>query len=495
MSLTNRQIQTRLDRIDQKLRNINSGVRRLNYNSLKGDGVYAKPLRGLQDIDQIIDNIKTYDDAIRARDLLLNNIQEAERMYASTDELMIMDDSKRKNIDIYREAGNILDHMDPKVVNYIAAIIDPEYNYNTGVMVKQPSLMNPPSVSIPIKTLTTINNGNSSSLCIAWNPTMFCTVSELSKIKLGFWESTTGVQTDITANKLFSVLYSIGETAGSGVQTIAPSSWSAPVYGIPDNLPEVGVSKARLVSSKIKISFRGPVLQQGGTIMAAATFQGPPGVIAHTGDDNKIYMNDGRAATWLDLFKVSLGPVKENLELSPFEEKVISNGIWAKNINITKDANGISAIFIPTDPMDEIFCKPGTYYGEKVQPDTQQCQTDKAASLLYSDKGARLNYIFNIQGISGETSNPITVETYTTWEVLPTSQSASTLRNSASIVANSVYADQIKMLIGRYLQDKTGISREGSENMQLRGFLDWVKNIGNKVRSGVDTAVDFLNRF
>lgn len=377
-------------------------------------------------------------------------------------------------MDIFKEARIIDGIYQDKVINYIAGILDPEYNYNTGIMVKQPSLMNPPSVSIPIKTLTTIPSEGYSSICIAWNPTMFCTTNMLSTIQLGV--DTTNNNAPIYANKICSVLYSLGEIENAMLVT-PPSSWNATVKGIPDNLPEVGIAKARLVSSKIKISFRGPILNQGGTIMAAATFQGPPGIICNTGDDNRIKTNSTqRNATWADLFKISLGSSFNEKDMSPFEEKIISNGIWARNVNITKDANGITAIFIPTDPMDEIFCKPGTFYGENITNPESQCNGPYATSCLYSDKGARLNYLFNIQGIPGDNTNPITVETYTTWEVIPTNQSASTLRNSASTISNTAYYSTIKQTISEFMDTQSGI-QQTSSTPQLSGFLDTIGSI------------------
>jgi hypothetical protein len=444
-----------------------------NVAALAGKSVYTGPLAGpdLIDIDEQIENISSIRDAERLKEILMEQLKAAERMYSATDDFMIMNDRDRNKMDVYKEADIIEDNYRSKVLNYIAGILDPEYNYNTGIMVKQPSLMNPPSVSIPIKTLSTIPSEGYSSICISWNPTMFCTTNMLSKIQLGY--DTTNNNEPIYANKICSVLYSLGEL-DAGVLKIPPSSWNATVKGIPDNLPEVGIAKARLVSSKIKISFRGSVLNQGGTIMAAATFQGPPGLIVNTGDDNKIKTNtQQRDATWADLFKVSLGDSFSEKEMSPFEEKIISNGIWARNVNITKDANGITAIFIPTDPMDEIFCKPGTFYGEKVDNKDAACNGPYATACLYSDKGARLNYLFNIQGIPGENSNPITVETYTTWEVIPTSQSASTLRNSASQIS-SKYHEKIKEAISNYMSDATGIAPT-TTSQDLSGWWDSIK--------------------
>lgn len=386
-----------------------------------------------------------------------------------------MNDKDRRKMNIYREAEMLNRLFSDKVINYVAAILDPEYNYTTGVMVKQPSLLNPPSVSIPVKTLTTVKSENQSSICISWNPTLFCTKADVPNIILGK-RTVNGVEQEVRANRIASVLYSLPENAGTE-EVVPADSWEAKVKAIPDNLPEIGVSKARLVSAKIKISFRGSILNQGGTIMGAATFQGPPGLVLNTDNTDNVYLNspvEGRdIANWADLFRVTLGDQFDENSQCPFQEKVLSNGIWAKNVNITKDANGISAIFIPTDPMDEIFYKPGTYYGEEIAKDDKINSTKGATTALATAKGARLNYLFNIQGLSAQNNNPITIETYQTWEVLPTNLSASSLRNSNSGMNSLQVKTKVKELLTEYFKDSTGIHT--NKPNQLSGLFDYLK--------------------
>jgi len=402
-------------------------------------------------------------------------------LYGNTDKYMIMTPRERSDLSLFKEAGLVQSAFKDKIINYVAAILDPEYNYNTGIMVKQPSLMNPPSVSIPIKTLTTIKSEGQSAICLSWNPALFCTKNDLSNLELGKMYSD---DTVVKPNRICSVLYSLPEEVGSE-QYIAPDSWKAKVRCIPDNLPEVGVSKARLVSAKIKISFRGAILNQGGTIMGAATFQGPPGIICKTDEYGNVYKNgtDKAQATWGDIFKVVLGDQYNENDQCPFEEKVISNGIWAKNVNITKDANGITAVFIPMDPMDEIFYKPGTFYGEPIAKDNDIRNTVGATTLLTGDKGAKLSYLFNIQGLSGTGSNPITVETYQTWEVLPTNLSASSLRNSANTMSSYQVTEQTKKLLTEYMANNSPIHT--AHNNNLNGLFDLLKRTAVKVWNGI----------
>jgi hypothetical protein len=384
----------------------------------------------------------------------------------------------------FEEAKEIYDLYDDKIINYVAGILDPEFNYNTGVMVKQPSLLNVPSVSIPIKTLTTLPTQGFSSVCIAWNPSLFCTSQTLQNIKIGY-NIINDEKVPVYANRICSVLYSTG-TLSAGLLEKPSSSWDAPVFGVPDNLPEVGVAKARLVSAKIKISFRGPILNQGGTVMACATYLGTPGVIAATTDTNEIWRNKPEMvgeearnqATWRDMFAPVQGQMYNPDDLSPFEEKIISNGIWAKNVNITKDANGISAVFIPSDPMDEIFYKTGTYYGEDVNQESLLSLKDKGTTLLYSDKGAKLCYLFNVQGIPPEL-NPITIETYTNWEVIPTALAASTLRNTQQTNLTNKESVQVKELLNEYFNVSNGIHTVS--NNYVGGFIDNIWNVAKSL--------------
>jgi hypothetical protein len=474
--------------INRKLDNSNRLLRKID-GKIGNIGLSNYPL-GSTSYDNYVDiqeEIEKGKSADEIQQLLYKVRDDNEKMYNTSNKFMIMTERERNKLHAFKEAELLKQIFQDKIVNYVAAILDPEYNYNTGIMVKQPSLLNPPSVSIPIKTLTTIKSESLSSICISWNPTLFCTKNDIGKICLG----TRNKDEKVFANKVASVLYSLPEKVGAQEIT-QPDSWNAKVYCIPDNLPEIGVSKARLVSAKIKISFRGSVLNQGGTIMGAATFQGPPGLVLNTGDENRVWRNKhcNTQATWADLFEVSLGSQydEENPGLCPFQEKVLSNGIWAKNVNITKDANGITAIFIPTDPMDEIFYQTGTFYGEKVAQEEDILNNKGATTALTTAKGARLNYLFNIQGLSAQNTNPITIETYATWEVLPTNQSASSLRNSATEMNSLQSYEVIKDLMSKYFEESSGIHTLSKNN--LSGFFDKLKEIVGRINKGLCAALE-----
>jgi hypothetical protein len=376
--------------------------------------------------------------------------------------LFLRDNAEDRKMNIYKEGRLMVEQYKNKLISYVAAILDPEYTFNSGIMVKQPNLVNIPSVTITTKTFTTLETTGSRSCCISWNPALFCTKDALGKIQIGTYLDNDKKPKPVTANMICSTLYSIGAIDENALQ-IPCSSLDAPVKGIPDNLPEVGVAKARLVSAKIKISFRGPVLVQGGTVMGAATYLGPPGIIAKAdANDGSLYLNEpindkGRQRThvvWGDLFGQVEGQLFDK-KVSPFEEKNLSNGIWAKNVNITKDANGISAVFIPSDPMDEIFYKTGTYYGEDVNQKAV-CTNDRGTTIFYSDKGARLSYLFNLQGLPKET-NAIGIETYTNWEVLPTTLAASALRNNRQNMMNAKMVEDVKTVLNEYFKENTGL--------------------------------------
>jgi hypothetical protein len=470
--------------INRKLDNSNRLLRKID-GKIGNIGLGNEPVGSEDYYFDINEEIRNSPDIEKIQQNLAEHRNKVQRMYNKADQYMIMETSDRRRMNLFKEAELLEKIFKDKVINYVAAILDPEYNYNTGIMVKQPSLMNPPSVSIPIKTLTTIKSESLSSICVSWNPTLFCTKNDVGKIVLGQRDDE-----NVYANRVASVLYSLPEKIGAQ-EVVQADSWNAKVRAIPDNLPEIGVSKARLVSAKIKISFRGSVLNQGGTIMGAATFEGPPGLVLNTDEENYVYRNheNGAIATWADLFKVTLGDQFNDKGLCPFQEKVLSNGIWAKNVNITKDANGITAIFIPTDPMDEIFYKPGTYYGEKVAQDPGIINRKGATTALASSKGARLNYLFNIQGLSAQNTNPITIETYQTWEVLPTNQSASSLRNSSNEMSSLQSYEMIKDLMKNYFSESSGIhTLKGNNN--IGGFFDKLKDIAQRTWKGVKAALE-----
>jgi len=406
-------------------------------------------------------------------------------MYKENLDDYIRDSKRDDEFKNFSRAKQLVSDYQKKVLNYVAAILDPEFNYTSGIMVKQPSLLNTPSVSIPIRTLSTIKSLNYNSLCVAWNPSFFCTSNKIGRIQLGI--DKTAQDKPVMANRICSVLYATGNLRGNLLST-PPSAWDANVYGLPDNLPDIGVAKARLVSSKIKISFRGAVLSQGGTIMGCATYEGVPGVVASSDEDLLLRKKDQKAVTWADLFKITNPEIDTTIDPSPFDEKIISNGIWSKNVNITKDANGITAIFVPSDPMDEIFYQNGTYYGEPIEQKSVEIQGNKTSIWLNSSKGAHLNFLFNVQGIPEGNTNPITIETFTTWEVIPTNRSASSLRNYNGNGLSLEQVIDVKEIINQYYstKDKLHTLRDGQTNRKEFG------NVLDDIWDGVKWAAKKL---
>jgi len=468
MSFNNDQLNNLISRLTNSIDNV---CKRTNVGEVYPVGeVYN--VSGVQEqVDDALRNRMNYQSYGLARN---NNL------YDFNSRCYIRDAKMDSEFQPFQKAKEFESIYPEKLIQYIAAILDPELNYSLGLQVKQPSLLSTPSVSIPIKTLTTIPSENFNSICISWNPITFCTVKDLAKIQVGTYKSSSSAQPqDLYANRICSVLYSVGQVE-EGV-TVPPSSWGAIVHGIPDNLPDVGIAKARLVSSKIKISFRGSIMHQGGTIMGCATFQGAPGVIAGNVpvSDTTLYNSSGEPITWSKLFSISNPTLNPDQDRSPFEEKIVSNGIWAHNVNITADANGISAVFIPTDPMDEIFYTPGTYYGESIRSDVL-CTNMANTLALTSNKGAHLNYLFNIQGLPNTNNDPIIIETYTTWEVIPTNESASTLRNYNSQSLTNEESAKARLLIDEYFTKTDGVHTVGKYNTG-NVFTDFIKGLAKNV--------------
>jgi len=478
------ELDTRFSNLEKKLCNQMGEVHR--FGGQEGSVFMEK----LDKLNRYLEQLKDDMDYGKKKYILDKDIKnDMERIYNT--ENFVRENKDDRMMNHFSIAKDLVEDYEAKCINYVAAILDPEYNYTNGLQVKQPSLLNPPSVSIPLRTLTTINSNLYHSICIAWNPATFCTPQFLNRIKLGTFNGN-----DIYANKVCSVLYALGELTGN-VLTTPPSSWDAKVFGVADTLPEIGVAKARLVSSKIKISFRGSVLNQGGTIMGCATYEGFPSVVTASSQitNLKLVKPDGGQLMWKELYVKSNPECRPKLDQTPFDEKTISNGIWSKNVNITEDASGICAVYVPTDPMDQIFYKPGTYYGETIEDSDTACSQASNTIALSSPKGAHLNYLFVVQGLPEGNTNPITVETYTTWEVLPTNLSASSLRNFNGTNYNLEldYVQKVQSMMKDYFNGSTGVHpiTKGMEG----GFLSKIKSLAKKGGKIIRNAVETYNKF
>jgi len=197
-------------------------------------------------------------------------------------------------------------------------------------------------------------------------------------------------------------------------------------------LPIVNVptQRYRLVSSLIRISYTGPLLNQAGKMYSCATYD-PFGIS---------YYNTG----------VTAQPLVDRFG----NFNLIKNGLWNRTVDVTNPSHAIECLWVPTDGYSYIFQQQFGYAG------TPQTTTD--ALMLPTVDGARLGYVIALQGLPAS-SNCVTVECWTNYELIADPSVAPYMVHSIDNVWNSQSHDAVSNAINNEIKTN-GLIREPSKS-------------------------------
>lgn len=328
---------------------------------------------------------------------------------------VIAANSKRRE-NAHAEAQAVLRDHSERLAAYITSILEPEYAVTEGLVAKQPALFPIPSTSISFRDNVNISTDAEGDFAICWNPNFFTNLSNLTQYSFVNSQGSTNAN---TALHLFQ---------RDGDKLIA----------YPSYVPDVAMSKYRLVSAKLKVTYIGSVLQKSGMMYACATYDQTPNTIGHLSDTDpetplRFYRTDGQEYNWTETGVTAYTQPFKNAVANMTEAR-ISNGIWNKSLNVTNSNQGMSCLHIPTDPINEIFYPIGTYFGGEIPdrsiivPENPGIHGAVAVPKSFtSTNGAQLCYMVCGHGL------PINVEcvniqVYYTFEIIPATTSAPFLR-------------------------------------------------------------------
>lgn len=121
-------------------------------------------------------------------------------------------------------------------------------------------------------------------------------------------------------------------------------------------MPSVNLQKYRLVSAIMKVKYNGSVIEQAGTMYSAATFAPFNTFIAgyngaNTDNATLVANSAGGDISYI-------GNCRRYSQTS-----LVRNGLWNYSQNITSDATGIECLYVPTDPLSQVFYDSGRYHG------------------------------------------------------------------------------------------------------------------------------------
>lgn len=374
----------------------------------------------------------------------------------------------------------VLDDRAKRMADYITSILEPEFAVTEGFVARQPGLFQIPSTSVSFRNNVNISTDEDGDFALAWNPNFFTNVKTLES----------SFYFEASAN-YFADTYS---------HVTVKNTDDGKLYAVPSYVPDVDLSKYRLVSAKIKVTYIGSVLNKSGMMYACATFDQTPILVGYKGDTDglvPIRALNGTEINWSTYQATGEYDRLIKQTYANMNEQSISNGIWNKSLNVTNSNQGMSCLHIPTDPVNEIFYPVCTYFGNPI-PNTSAVTSGAFSGRMFfkslrSTSGAQLCYYICGHGLPPGTEC-INIQTYYTYEVIPTQLSAPFLRtpkDTLSTGERKAVEDIVKGVHG-------GIAISNKPTRSIWSSVkNYFKNVdwGNVAETGIKLVPQILKWF
>jgi hypothetical protein len=360
--------------------------------------------------------------------------------------------------------GNFQSDYLEKIGRYAAGLMDPEYATRLGIQIKQPSILTIPSVTITQRSSNTILP-STGKFWLTWNPCFFCDAHGLKGIDM---------YNGADRNAKIPVNYT------SSIAWGAETSIDSPINVIKDPMPTVNVAKVRLVSAKLRITYRGSLEKQAGKFIGCATYQPFPVLVGNYNEDEPPKDSEGKIWSIKSMIAKATNLPQDEVKVNPVINSFVLNGVWAKQVPLTPEIKSIVCTYIPTDPSEQIFGNPGTYRGFPVDGKASTPDPNNVLLSLNSTYGGGLGFIIVGDGL--DNTQNIDVETFYNWEVIPEIGSASVMKNYADgTVDPSAYNQLMKMYAPSSFSIRPESASQTAE-LQQAGYGAW-KDILRKIAS------------
>jgi hypothetical protein len=320
------------------------------------------------------------------------------------------------------KANNIFSDHKRRLLEYIEGVLDPELAFVSGKPVKQPSIFPIWSNTVAFMSNYTLSTGAAGQLYLAWNPNFLVSQKVLPRFPMAHSGSGS------------SIVEAYPQAAG---QLFVRSGNSA--YAYPSYVPDVGLSKYRLVGAKIVMTYVGPEIEKSGIFYACATYS-PTAIMWCSSTKDGCLERNSSTGNPVDYSAMQIVQGQEipALTYNMLTEQNIVNGLWAKSVPLSS-GNKISCVSIPTDPTASTFNQLGTYYGERVDPSNVSYSVDitnikdaiAKTAIDNTPEGTNICYLLCAKGLPAN-KNCINIKVYYNFETIPVPEAAPFLRNEAA---------------------------------------------------------------
>ena len=303
---------------------------------------------------------------------------------------------KLRKMNPQKAMTSILSTNKKNLIQYIYGLIHPDIAISDCMQVKKPSGIPIPSTTFGIKRNITLKTNASGNLAIIWIPNYLCSLNGFKDVHKTYPINSSMTGNLTTSNTAFTNLWYTNSDAldGSRQNDIV---WTAnPVSTLSQDF-----ARYRLTSALIKVKYTGNKLNQAGMMYSSATYKQLP-YMAAASMSLATTMTSNSVANASDYFAI----------FTKFD--VTRNGQWNKSVNVTANANGLEALYVPTDPMNDVFAKDGFVTSNEK---TTGSETSDSFVCCQYPNNTNIKYSFVCQGLPASTSC-VTVETYYNYEII-----------------------------------------------------------------------------
>lgn len=281
-------------------------------------------------------------------------------------------------------------------LQYIHSLVFPEVAANNHYLVKAPTMVPVPTTSWSFKEVFTMKPNEAGNAVIIWHPNFFADFYGLENAihNYGTINGNGGVWPGFARSAFANITYA-NDNSITGVAVSENAQW----HNVPFTPSLINFNKYRLVSALCRVSYTGKSINKSGVLLACATYDDIPRIVKFQNTAIEDWVHNSSILNHYTDFDY------------------VNNGLWARKVNINANPDGIEVLFVPTDPLNQVFVENGCVAGlSNIKVNIGQGNQFADASYAYNS--TNISYVFAANGVSSESAGVLRVETYYNFEVI-----------------------------------------------------------------------------
>lgn len=348
-----------------------------------------------------------------------NNKKSTTTVVQSKPQTVVISAGRRKRAH-EAQPGLLTDYLGYHVnglADYVYGLYHPEVVYEQHMDIKMPARLPIPTTTFSFKDTFTIAPNADGNFCLVWTPNFLGSESRLSS---PYFDS---VYTQNYSFGFSTIVYN-NENSLTG-NAPNDSGWKAHLF----KRVNQDFSKYRLTSACLKVRYTGKVLDQSGMIAACASYLPMNRLVAATTGlltDWHVAQSHSQSFSWAGDFDT------------------IRQGQWAKSTSLVSDPDGLTVLYMPSDPLSEVFVDNGQTIDR--EPTITVEQLTNGYEAAWTPKNANLSFAVCGYGISNSTT-AITIESYTNYEIIVTPEQMPYFRPKVLDAGLQLHEDRISRTV------------------------------------------------